>query len=109
MFGHQHEVRLAVGGAEGDVAGVPAHQLDDGDAAVALSRGANALYAGCRDEHRRGETRRYIVDHLLEIEAMSRRRALVAVAGRLIARLSGPFVRLGAVVTPQVVVDSLGG
>ena len=45
MLGHQDDVRLAVGGAERDVAGVPAHHLDDGDAAVAFGGGADALDA----------------------------------------------------------------
>ena len=42
-LGHEDDVGLAVGGAEGDVARVAAHHLDDPDAAVALGGRAHAL------------------------------------------------------------------
>ena len=44
-LGHEDDVGLAVGGAQGEVAGVPAHHLDDGDPAMALGRGADPLHA----------------------------------------------------------------
>ena len=92
-FGNQHDVGLAVGRAQGEVAGVPAHDLDDGDAAVALGRGADALHAAGRDEHGRGEARRDVVDHLIEVEPAPRRAADVAIAGRLRAWLARPTRR----------------
>ena len=80
MLGDQDDVRLAVGGAERDVAGVPAHDLDDGDAAMAFRRGADALDALRGHEDRRGVAGRGVVDDLIEIEDGAGRRALVAVA-----------------------------
>jgi hypothetical protein len=44
-FRNQDDVRLAVGRAQRDVAGMPPHDLDDGDAPVAFRRGADALDA----------------------------------------------------------------
>ena len=107
-LGDQDDVGLAVGRAEGDVAGVPAHDLDDGDAAVALGRGADALHALDGDEHGRGVARGHVVDHALELEAGPRAAALVAVAGRLGAGHALPLVGLVPVVQAQVVVDGLG-
>ena len=54
MLGHEDDVGLAVGRAERDVAGVPAHDLDDGDAAMAFGGGADALDALRGDEDGRG-------------------------------------------------------
>ena len=54
MLGHEDDVGLAVGGAERDVAGVPAHDLDDGDAPMALGGRADALDALRRHEDRGG-------------------------------------------------------
>ena len=68
MLGHQDDVRLAVGGAERDVAGVPAHDLDDGDAAMAFGRGADALDAARPTRRRRWHSRACVVDDLIEIE-----------------------------------------
>ena len=62
VLGHEHDVRPAVRGAEGDVAGVAAHDLDDGDAAVALRRRADALDAAGGDEDGRGVAGRDVVD-----------------------------------------------
>ena len=73
MLGHQDDVRLAVGRAERDVAGVPAHHFDDGDAAVAFRGGADALDALRGHEHGRGVAGRDVVDDLVEIEDGARR------------------------------------
>ena len=43
--GNQDDVRLSVGGAERDVAGVAPHHFDDRDAPVAFGGGADALDA----------------------------------------------------------------
>ena len=64
MLGHQNDVRLPVGRAERDVAGVPAHHFDDGDATVAFRGGADALDALRGDEHRRRVAGRDVVDDL---------------------------------------------
>ena len=53
---------------ERDVAGVPAHDFDDRDAAMALGGGADAFDALRRDEHRRGIAGRGVVDDVIEIE-----------------------------------------
>ena len=109
MLGHEDDVGLAVGGAERDVAGVPAHHLDDGDAAMALGGRANALDALRRDEHRRGVAGRDVVDHLIEVEDGARRGALVAVAARGVRVLDPhPFVGLARIVQAEIVVDGLG-
>ena len=44
-FGNQNKVRLAVGGAKGEIARMTAHDFDKGDAAMALGGGADALDA----------------------------------------------------------------
>ena len=72
LFGNQHQVGLAVGRAQREVAGVPAHHLDDRDAAMAFGRGSHALHAAGRDEHGRGIAGRDVVDHLLQIDHGSR-------------------------------------
>ena len=85
MFGNENDVRLAVGRAERDVAGMPAHDFDDGDAAMAFRRRADALHAAGGDKHRRGIAGRDVIDDLVQIEnrvwtprACSGNRALAA-------------------------------
>ena len=73
MLGDQDDVRLPVGRAERDVAGVPAHDFDDGDAAMAFGGGADALDALRGDQDRRGVAGRRVVDDLIEIEDGARR------------------------------------
>ena len=68
VLGDQDDVRLPVGRAERDVAGVPPHDFDDGDAAVAFGGGPDALDALRGDQDRRGITGRRVVDDLIEIE-----------------------------------------
>ena len=68
MFRNEDDVRLAVRRAQSDVAGVPAHDFDDGDAAMALRRGADALDALGGNKDRRGIARRGVVDDLVEVE-----------------------------------------
>ena len=108
-LGDEDDVGLPVRGAEGDVARVPAHDLDDRDAAVALRGGAHALEALDRVEDRGGVARGDVVDHAVELEAGERAAELVAVAGGLRARHPLPLVRLVAVVEAEVVVDRLRG
>ena len=67
-LGHEDDVGLAVGGAQGDHAAVAAHHLDDGDPPVALGRGPDPLDARRRDVHGRGVAGRHVVDHLVEAE-----------------------------------------
>ncbi len=110
MLGDEDDVRLPVRGAERDVAGVPAHDLDDGDAPMALGGRADALDALRRHQDRRGVTRRGVVDDLIEIEDRARRRALVAVARRAAGILDArPFVGLARIVEAQIVVDRFRG
>ena len=68
VLGNQNDVGLAVGRAERDVAGMPAHHFDDGDAPMAFRRGADALDALRGHEHRRGVAGRDVVDDLVEVE-----------------------------------------
>ena len=68
MLGDQDDVRLPVGGAERDVAGVPAHDFDDGDAAVAFGGGPDALDALRGHQDGRGIPGRGVVDDVIEIE-----------------------------------------
>jgi hypothetical protein len=106
-FGHQRDVRLAEGRAERDVAGLPAHHLDDRDAAVALGGGADAADALGRDVDRGGVAGRDVVDDPLEVEARARRHALVVIAGAAWLRHALPLVGLVPVVEAEVVVDRL--
>ncbi len=110
MLRHQHDVGLAIGRAQGDIARMPAHHFDDGDAAMAFGRGADALDAAGRDEHRRGIAGRDIIDHLLHVELGSRRPPLVAKTGMMsFDRHPQPLVDLVRIIQSQVVVDRLGG
>ena len=61
----------AIGTAQSEVAGVPTHDLDDGNAAMTFGRGADALHAACRDVHGRREAGRHVVNHLMEVETGS--------------------------------------
>ena len=77
VLGDQDDVRLPVRRAERDVAGVPSHDFDDGDAAMAFGGGPDALDALRGHQDRRGITRRGVVDDVIEIEDGTRRRPLV--------------------------------
>ena len=108
VFRDQDDVRLPVGGAERDIAGVPPHHLDDGNAAVAFGRGPDALDALRGHQDRGGITRRGVVDDLIQIEDGVGRRPLVVVVRRAVGLLdANPFVRLARIVQPQIVVDRL--
>jgi hypothetical protein len=63
---HQNNVRLAVGGAQRDVARMAPHDLDDGDAAVALRRGADAFHARSGDKDGGGIAGRGVIDDLVQ-------------------------------------------
>ena len=108
-LGHEDDVGLPVGGAEGDVARVAAHHLDDPDAAVALGGRPHALQPLDRVEDRGGVARGHVVDHAVELEPAERAAELVAVARGLGAGDPLPLVGLVAVVEAEVVVDRLGG
>ena len=54
MLGHQDDVRLPVRRAERDVAGVPSHHFDDGNASMTLRGRADAFDALGRHQHRGG-------------------------------------------------------
>ncbi len=107
VLGDEDDVGLAVGGAEGDVAGMPAHHLDDGDAPMALGGGADAAHALGGDEHRRRVAGGRVVDEALEVERGARGHPLVVVARGVGRGLAHPFLGLAAIVEAQVVVDGL--
>ena len=87
---------------------MPAHDLDDGDTAMALGGGADALHAPGGDKNCRGKTGRDVVDHVFQVETAASRIANVAVAGRLVARLTQPLIGFVAIVEAEIVVDGLG-
>src|SRR3954454_3854447 len=68
-LGDEHDIRLAIAGPEREVARMPAHDLDDGDPAMALGGGADALHAGGRHKDGRRNPRSHIVDHVIERES----------------------------------------
>ena len=108
VLGNQDDVRLPVRRAERDVAGVPAHHFDDGDAAVAFGGGPDALDALRGHQDGRGITRCGVVDDVIEIEGGTGRILLVDVSLLVSGILDAhPFVGLARVVQAQVVVDRL--
>src|SRR6266850_1857833 len=109
MLGDQNDVGLSVRCAERDVAGLPAHDLDDGNAPMTLGRGTNALDALRGHHDRYGVTRRDVIHDLIEIEDGAGRRAFVAEAAFHAWFVdSHPFVRLAWIIQTQVVINRLG-
>ena len=70
-LGNQHNVGLAIRRAEREIAGVPAHYFDDGDATMALGRRANPLHARGRHIDRRGITGSDVVDQLRSVRTVN--------------------------------------
>ena len=109
MLGDQDDVGLSVRCAERDVAGLPAHDLDDGNAPMTFGGGANALDALRGHHDRCGVTRRDVIHDLIEIEDGAGRGAFVAEAAFHAGFVDPhPFVRLAWIIQAQVVINRLG-
>src|SRR5438067_198265 len=98
MLGNKQNVGLAVRRTQTDVARMPAHDLDDAYAAMALRRGADALHAGRSDINRGREARRDVINHLLEVKLRPRGQPLITMSGGRLGGLASKLVGLIAMV-----------
>ena len=67
-FGNENDVGLTIGRPERDEPCLPAHDLDNRNAAMTFRRGANPPNPLCHHEHRRGVTGCGVVDDRFEVE-----------------------------------------
>ena len=65
-FRNQNDVRLAVGRAKRDVTGMPSHDFDDGDAAMAFRRRADAFNAAGGNKNGGRVAGRDVIDDVIQ-------------------------------------------